>query len=31
MNSITKQRIIKMLMYILVGFGVAFFWHKIKS
>jgi multisubunit Na+/H+ antiporter MnhB subunit len=31
MTSNTKQRIIKILMYIIVGFGCAFFWHKLKS
>lgn len=31
MNKSTKQRIIKMIIYIVIGFGIAFFWHKMKN
>ena len=31
MNEKTKQRFIKMLFYILIGFAVAYFWHRMKE
>jgi multisubunit Na+/H+ antiporter MnhB subunit len=31
MNEKTKQRLFKMLIYILIGFAVAYFWHGMKQ
>ena len=31
MNEKTKQRFIRMLFYILIGFAVAYFWHRMKE
>ncbi len=31
MNKVLKQRIAKILLYMLVGFGIAFLWHKMKT
>ena len=31
MNSNTKERVIKILIYILVGFAVGFFWHQYRN
>jgi len=31
MNSKTKERIIKIIIYLIVGFACAFFWHQIKK
>jgi hypothetical protein len=31
MNIRTKERLIKMLIYLILGFGIAFFWHKMKT
>jgi len=31
MNQRTKYLLIKMLVYVVVGFGIAFFWHKFKK
>jgi hypothetical protein len=31
MNSKTKERIIKILIYIIIGFGIAFFWNKMRN
>jgi len=31
MNGKTKQRIISLLIYIVVGFIAAWFWHKLKN
>jgi len=31
MNTNTNYRIIKLLIYIVIGFGIAFFWHQMKS
>jgi len=31
MKSNTTYRIIKIIIYILVGFAAAFFWHQMKS
>ncbi len=31
MTNKTRQRLIKMLMYVLAGFTIAFFWHKVKK
>jgi len=31
MNNQTKYRIIKLLIYVLVGFAVAFLWHQMKK
>jgi len=31
MNSQTKYRIIKLLVYVLVGFAVAFLWRQMKK
>jgi hypothetical protein len=31
MNSNTKYRVIKLLMYLAIGFAVAFVWHMMKS
>jgi len=31
MNKNTNQRIIKLLIYVVLGFGIAFFWHKLKN
>jgi len=31
MNSQTRYRIIKMLIYVVVGFTVAFLWHQMKK
>jgi len=31
MNSNTKERLIKILIYIIVGFAAAYFWHQVKG
>jgi hypothetical protein len=31
MNYKTKERIIKMIIYTIIGFAIAFFWHKMKE
>jgi hypothetical protein len=31
MNNQTKYRIIKLLIYVLVGFAAAFLWHQMKK
>jgi hypothetical protein len=31
MTAKTKERIIKLIIYIAVGFAAAFFWHQMKS
>jgi len=31
MNEKTKQRLFKMLIYILIGFAVAYFLHRMKQ
>jgi hypothetical protein len=31
MNSQTKYRIIKILIYIIVGFAAAFLWHQMRK
>jgi hypothetical protein len=31
MNNRTKQLLIKALIYLVLGFGIAFFWHKIRG
>jgi hypothetical protein len=31
MNNQTKYRIIKLLIYVLLGFAVAFLWHQMKK
>jgi multisubunit Na+/H+ antiporter MnhB subunit len=31
MNSYTKYRLVKLLIYVIVGFAVAFFWHVMKN
>ncbi|MDB5141547.1 MAG: hypothetical protein JWQ66_260 [Mucilaginibacter sp.] len=31
MNNKTKQLLIKALIYLVLGFGIAFLWHKIKG
>jgi len=31
MNNTTKGRIVKILLYLVLGFVIAFFWHKIKE
>jgi hypothetical protein len=31
MTEGTKQRIIKLIIYVIVGFAVAFLWHQMKS
>jgi hypothetical protein len=31
MTEKTKQRIIRLLIYVIVGFAVAFLWHQMKS
>ena len=31
MNTYTKYRIIKLLIYIVIGFGITFIWHQKKS
>jgi hypothetical protein len=30
-NEIIKQRIIRLIIYIIVGFAAAFIWHQMKS
>ena len=30
MNEKTKEHLFKILMYILIGFAVAYFWHQMK-
>jgi len=31
MNEKTKERLFKMLIYILIGFAIAYFWHRMKQ
>jgi hypothetical protein len=31
MSSQAKYRLIKLLIYVLVGFAAAFFWHQVKK
>jgi len=31
MTDQTKYRLIKLLIYVLVGFAVAFFWHQMRN
>lgn len=31
MNYKTKERIIKIIIYAIIGFAIAFFWHKMKE
>ncbi len=31
MRTKTKQLLIKLVIYVIVGFAVAFFWHKMKG
>ena len=31
MNPKTKQLLIKLVIYVILGFAVAFFWHKMKG
>jgi len=31
MNEKTKEHLFKILMYILIGFAVAYFWHQMKQ
>jgi hypothetical protein len=31
MNSTTKQRLIKIFIYIVIGFTIAFFWNKMRN
>ena len=31
MNSKTKTLLIRALIYLVLGFGLAFLWHKMKS
>jgi uncharacterized membrane protein YuzA (DUF378 family) len=31
MNSNTKERLMKILIYIIVGFAAAYFWQKVKG
>jgi hypothetical protein len=31
MSSKTKQLIIKLVIYLIIGFACAFFWHKMKG
>ncbi len=31
MTAKTKERIIKLIIYAIVGFAAAFFWHQMKN
>jgi len=31
MTAKTKERIIKLIIYIIIGFAAAFFWNQMKS
>jgi len=31
MNNKTKERIIKIIIYAIVGFAIAFFWHQYRN
>jgi hypothetical protein len=31
MTAKTKERIIRLIVYIIIGFAAAFFWHQMKS
>ncbi len=31
MAEATKQRMIRLIIYVIVGFAVSFFWHKMKG